>query len=292
MFHHFILTRFNIQLFRHDKHGHAIDSKSWLEERINLFETYTLPSIIGQSCQDFTWILLVDSKTPAVYRERLMDYRKQCPQITYISCEGKYGWRFANIFQQVVGKLLKEKGAKVGDHCLTTYFDNDDCLNKDYIKDIHDILLQNDNNILLKDGFLAYNYGIQYFTELGIATKIKYTNNHFITLFEKVSSAENPSVRTCYGYGSHFDVEKRNVAPVHHITHSDKPMWAEVIHNGNVDNDVKMTLDTCFINDKQLLRTEFSVDIILKDGNKLKFSTRYLRQMVRRLYNHIIPRKW
>ena len=292
MLHHFILTRFNIQLFRHDKHGNNIDMTMWLEERINLFETYTLPSVIGQVCQDFTWILLVDSKTPAIYRERLMGYREQCPQITYISCEGKYGWRFANIFQQIVEKLLKEKCVKAGDFCLTTYFDNDDCLNKDYIKDIHDILLQNDYNILSENGFIAFDYGIQYFTELGIATRIKYTNNHFITFFEKISSVENPSVHTCYGYGSHFDVEKRNVAPVHHISNADKPMWVEVIHKDNVDNDVKMTLETCFINNKQLLQTAFSVSIELQTGRKLLFFTRYLKQMLRRLHNRFIPRKW
>ena len=56
MLHHFILTRFNIRLFRHDKHGHSIEPKSWFEERLNLFETYTLPSIMGQTCQEFTWI--------------------------------------------------------------------------------------------------------------------------------------------------------------------------------------------------------------------------------------------
>lgn len=292
MLHHFILTRFNIQLFRHDKHGHSIDSKSWLEERIKLFETYTLPSVIGQSCQDFTWILLVDSKTPAIYRERLMSYRKRCPQITYVSCEGEYGWRFANIFQQVVEKQLKETDVKDGDFCLTTYFDNDDCFHKDYIKDIHDILLQKNNNVLSKDGFVAFDYGLQYFTELGIATRVKYANNHFITLFERVSSVENPSVRTCYGYGSHIDVEKRKVASVHHISQASKPMWIEVIHKDNVDNDVMMTLNTCFINDKQLLRIDFSLDIDLQTGKKMKFFMRYLKQMLRRLHNRLIPRKW
>lgn len=290
MFHHFILTRFNIRLFRYDKHGHSIDQGLWIEERLKLFETYALPSVIGQTCQDFTWILLVDSKTPDSYREKMMGYLKHCPQITYIAIKEQYGWHFANIFQQVVNKMLKERDIKEGDYCLTTYFDNDDCLNKDYIKDVHDILQQN-NKILQEDGFLAFDYGIQYYTELGIATRIKYPNNHFITLFETVSSTENPSVRTCYGYGSHFDIEKRKVARVHHITHIDKPMWVEVIHKGNVDNDVKMTLHTSIINDKRLLQRDFSLNIILQTGRKTAFFVRYLKQALRRFHNRFVPRK-
>lgn len=289
MLHHFILTRFNIRLFRYDKYGHNIEPQSWFEERLELFETYTLPSIIGQTCQDFTWILLVDSETPAVYREKMMEYRKRCPQITFVAVKPQHGWQFAQMFQQVVDKMLKERSAKEGDLCLTTYFDNDDCLHKDYIKTIHD-WLQNDNKISLEDGFLVFDYGIQYFTELGIATRVKYSNNHFMTLFEKVSSAKSPS--TCYGYGSHIDVEKRKAAPVHHIADAERPMWVEVIHKDNVDNDVMMRLDNCFIKDKQLLRTDFSLDIDLQNGKRMKYFKRYLKHAFRRLYERIIPRKW
>lgn len=109
---------------------------------------------------------------------------------------------------------------------------------------------------------------------------------------EIISSAENPSVRTCYGYGSHFDIEKRKVASVHHITYIEKPMWVEVIHKDNVDNDVKMTLDTSFINDKCLLQRDFSLNIILETGRKTAFFVRYLKQALRRFYNRFVPRKW
>lgn len=292
MLHHFILTRFNIQLFRHDKHGRTINQESWLEKRLKLFETYTLPSVIGQTCQNFTWVLLVDKNTPSLYRERMMNYRRRCPQITFISVKEQQGWHFANIFQQVVGKLLKEKEAKEGDFCLTTYFDNDDCLNKDYIKDVHEALQKDDSNILQEDGVLAFDYGIQYYTELGIATGIKYANNHFITMFEKIPSAESPSVRTCYGYGSHIDIEKRKAVPVHHVTEVSKPMWVEVIHKDNVDNDVKMTLDFSFIDDRDLLERDFSLGVPLKTGRKTSFFVRYLKQMLRRFHNRLFPRKW
>lgn len=291
MLHHFILTRFNIRLFRHDKHGHSIEPESWFEERLKLFETYTLPSVIGQTCQDFTWILLVDSETPTAYRMRMMDYRKRCPQITFVAVKEQMGPQYPLMFQQVVNKLLTKRGANDGDLCLTTYFDNDDCLNKDYIKDIHDRLL-NDNKLSQEDGFLVFDYGIQYFTEMGMATRVKYPNNHFMTLSEKVESGQSPSVRTCYGYGSHFNIEKRKVAPVRHVTNAEKPMWIEVIHGKNVDNDVIMTLHTRFINDRQLLRTAFSLDIELQTCKTMKFLKRALKQALRRLHDKLFPRKW
>ena len=153
-------------------------------------------------------------------------------------------------------------------------------------------MLKNDNNILQGDGVLAFDYGIQYYTELGIATRVKYANNHFITLFERISSAENPSVRTCYGYGSHFEIEKRKAAPVHHVALADKPMWVEVIHKDNVDNDVKMTLDTSFIDDRHLLQRDFSLGITLQTGRKAAFFARYLKQMWRRFRDKLFPRKW
>ena len=187
--------------------------------------------------------------------------------------------------------MLREKGAEDGDLCLTTYFDNDDCLNRDYVRDIHD-RMQEGNQGQQNEGFLVYDYGIQYFTELGTATRVKYPNNHFITLCETVASGQNPSVRTCYGYGSHIDIEKRKAASVRHVADADKPMWIEVIHKSNVDNDVKMTLNTSFVKDKQLLRRDFSLDISLEKGKKVKFFMRSLKQALRRLHDMVIPRKW
>ena len=143
-----------------------------------------------------------------------------------------------------------------------------------------------------ENGFLVFDYGIQYYTDMGTAARIKYTNNHFLTLCERITSADSPSVRTCYGYGSHIDIEKRNAAPVHHVTRTDKPMWIEVIHKDNVDNDVKMTFDITLIKDKNLLQREFSVDTILQTGKKTEFIIRYLKQILRHLHNRLFPRKW
>ena len=60
---HFILTRFNILLWRQDKKGSKVRTTKWLEHRFSLFEKYCLPSIKNQTYQKFEWIVLFDSMT-------------------------------------------------------------------------------------------------------------------------------------------------------------------------------------------------------------------------------------
>lgn len=282
--HHFILTRFNLSLWHYDKNGATIDRDVWLEERLQLFEQYCLPSIIGQNNHEFTWILLVDANTPEKYVWRIKSYKELCPQIHFVSVKSNFGFKFAYVFKEVVAKLLKDRGANVGDICLTTYFDNDDCLHKSYIEDIQKIALTFD-----KDTFVSYDYGIQYFTELQIATRIKYPNNHFITLCEIISSAEN--IRTCYGYGSHFTLEAEGKVNVRHIIEKGSPMWIEVIHKNNVDNDVKMTFDTKILNSNSI-KDEFSIDVPVSKINLFRYFVRCMQQIIRRSKDKFIPRKW
>lgn len=301
MVHHYLLTRFNLALWREDKTGKSIDRKEWLERRMRLFETYCLPSVAGQTCQDFRWILLVDEDTPAEYREKIKTYRSRCRQIRFVGIKPRYALRFADIFRQVVVADLQKEGWKQGDLCLTTYLDNDDCIARTFVetaqtecRDFH-----------LPPGgkrFLSFDYGLQLFTQLHhLATRIYYPNNHFLTLAEYLpgrnTSSDDPSaplpqpaLRTCYGFGSHFLLEKRRLAEVHHISDSEHPMWIEVIHGENVDNDVKMTLDTHFVRDKDLLRREFLLPMETGRGYRMVFAFRALGQMWRRLKNKFTDR--
>jgi hypothetical protein len=290
MIHHYLLTRFNLSLWQKDKTGHAVGCETWLKKRMSLFETYCLPSVMGQTCQNFCWILLADEETPAFYREKMMSYRSVCPQIHFVGVKSEYAFRFAVIFQNAVMADLRKKGWNEGDLCLTTYLDNDDCISRTFVeraqKECLDFRLQS-----AEKQFLSFDYGLQLFTDMNhFATRIFYPNNHFLTLAECVSADKIPAVRTCYGYGSHFLLEKRGLSEVYHIKDKEHPMWIEVIHDGNVDNDVKMTFDTHIVDDKDLLRREFSLPIDVGYDNRLTFVCRVLTQMWRRLRNKLADR--
>ena len=302
--HHFILTRFNLPLWKYDKTNRIINPHVWLDERLNLFETYCLPSVAGQSNNDFIWILLCDENTPVEYRDRIREYKNKCPQIELIQVEEEYAWQFPRIFSEVVASFLEARGAKDGDICLTTQLDNDDVLQNDFVQTVQNHVSKNINSDILylsntTPVFISFDYGIQYFTEMNMATRIKYPNNHFMTCFEFVKCInrepkENDSkfaIGTCFGYGSHFLLEQEYGMCVEHIVDKAKPMWCEVIHQENVDNDVKMTFDTKVVRDLKILQKEFNVDTILQVCLS-HFFIKVTEQIFRRFKGKFIKRQW
>lgn len=283
--HHFILTRFNLTLWTRDKNGSSIDRNEWFRERLKLFETYCLPSVKAQTCRDFTWVLLCEKETGISgddkwIEEKMEEYKRLCPQIRPIWVRNKYGRAFASIFRNATIKLLRERSLQNDDLCLTTYLDNDDML--------HPLYVQFVRQEAAKSGVgtaISYDYGLQYFTELNLATRVSYPNNHFMTFVENVRN-----VRTCYGYGSHFLLEKTKVINVCHIKNIGWPMWVEVVHGSNVDNDVKMTFDTSVLDTGSEMAREFGLDV---SGCRRKdYYKRFVQQVIRRLHDKIIPRKW
>ena len=302
--HHFILTRFNLPLWKYDKTNRIINPHVWLDERLNLFETYCLPSVACQSNNDFIWILLCDENTPVEYRDRIRGYKNKCPQIELIQVEEEYAWQFPRIFSEVVASFLEARGAKDGDICLTTQLDNDDVLQNDFVQTVQNHVSKNINSDILylsntTPVFISFDYGIQYFTEMNMATRIKYPNNHFMTCFEFVKCInkehkENDSkfaIGTCFGYGSHFLLEMEYEMCVEHIVDKAKPMWCEVIHHENVDNDVKMTFDTKVVRDLKILQKEFNVDTILQVCLS-HFFIKVTEQIFRRFKGKFIKRQW
>lgn len=284
MIHHYLLTRFNLALWQEDKNGKVIEREEWLERRMGLFETYCLPSVMGQICRDFIWILLVDEETPAAYREQIKAYRLLCPQIHFVVVKLQYAFHFADVFRQVVMADLQKKVFHEGDLCLTTYLDNGDCIAKTFVEMVQAECLRF-NLQPNEKRFLSFDYGLQLFTDLHhLATRILYPNNHFLTLAECLPLGVS-TIRTCYGFGSHFLLEKRGSAEVHHIKDNAHQMWVEVIHEENVDNDVKMTFNTHVVKDKHLLKSDFSLNVDIATKHRLAFCFRALKQVWRRTKN-------
>ena len=104
---HFILSRFNLLLWSKDREGNKVRSKQWLVHRFDLFEKYCLPSIKIQTCQNFEWIVLFDSKTPDNFKDRIESYQQDCPQLIPVFVDPENGWRFAEIFRDEIIKRLK-----------------------------------------------------------------------------------------------------------------------------------------------------------------------------------------
>lgn len=211
---HFILTRFNLLLWNRDKERQPVRTFAWLEHRFTIFEHYCLPSIVNQTIKNFEWIVLFDSNTPDQFKDKIKEFQQRCPQLTPVFVEPKNGRFFAEIFRREVVKRL------TAERVITTYLDNDDALDVKFVEDIQKRVAG------FSDGtFIYYSHGYQLFTDKNYALRVYYPRNHFVSVVECVALS---SVKTIYGYGSHYYIDKIEGAKIEYVL--DQPMWCEVIH--------------------------------------------------------------
>ena len=280
---HYILTRFNLRLWTKDKNRNNTRTDEWLINRFELFERFCLPSIMNQTSQSFKWIVLFDINTPEKYKERIKSYEKACQQFFPCYVEAEKSRYFVRVFRDEIYKRIK----KDTNLLITTYLDNDDALHKKYVEEVQEINVEFPT-------FLSYVYGIQYYTELNIATRVPYTNNHFISLIEPLDKTQ--SFRTVYGYGSHVAINKYANTKTLYMDSSSQDRWIEVIHEANMDNDVKMTFDTKLIRDTEVLKKDYGLNITLSPQSTAIFYTTFLfrafKEVIRHIKLKIVGRKW
>lgn len=274
---HFILTRFNLLIFNKDKGGHNVRSTSWLAHRFDLFERYCLPSLKNQTCQDFEWIVLFDNTTPENFKERITNWQKECLQLKPVYVRPEGGQYFPQVFRDEVVKRLN------GEWVLTTYLDNDDAFDIHFVEDIQSRVAE------LPDGtFITYDNGYQYFTDYNYVMCIRYPRNHFMSVIEEAGIR----VKTIYGYGSHYYIDRIPNARIEHV--KNLPMWCEVIHEKNMGNDAYF-LRAKMMKDESLLVTAYGLQEYVQFGVELylfRFLPRYAKTFVRRIGYRLFGRHW
>lgn len=276
---HFILTRFNLRLWHKDKHREKVRTLEWLENRFELFEKYCLPSLAGQTCQDFVWIVLFDSQTPEAFKKRIEACRGRCPQLTPIFVDPVEGRNFGRIFRKAVLDRMD------ADRVVTTYLDNDDALDVHFVED-----LRRRAEDLADGTFVFYTNGYQYFTEFGLLLRVRYRRNHFVSVVE---AGTPETMKTVFGYGSHYYIEKIPGVRIEYVP--DSPLWCEVIHRRNMGNDAYFLFGTKMVRDGETLRRDFAVDETSRAGAGLylfRFLPRYVAVFFRRIGYFFFGRKW
>lgn len=281
---HFILTRFNLLLWNKDKEGDKVRTTKWLEHRFLLFENYCLPSIIGQTCQNFEWIVLFDSMTPKKFKEKIETYQKECPQLIPVFVEPENGRYFAEIFRVQVVKRLNENHNENEQRVLTTYLDNDDALNVRFVED-----LQSRVQTLSDETFIYYDEGYQFYTDFKYMMQIDYPRNHFVSYVESGNPAK---VKGVFGFGGHYYVYTIKGAKIEHI--KKLPMWCEVVHEKNMLNDAYFLWKARMVRDGNRMKSEHAVEEIVRFGMEiymLKFLPRYVKTFRKRVKRYLFGRK-
>jgi hypothetical protein len=210
-FNHFILTRVN----------YTNSSKEWLSHRIELFEKYTIPSILKQTSKNFTWLWLCDSVYHVDWiKELASKYIDQINIVPIFQSGTMDAWQshFINYINQNVAK-------KDIEFLITSRLDNDDMLAPEYIETVQKHT-HCQTEIL---DFEGYQLNAQN-DDLYICNKYTEKPSPFSSLIEEVSTAPFSTVvikdhtKLLDEFGTYIKIQN--------------PLFTQVIHDQNLKNKI------------------------------------------------------
>jgi hypothetical protein len=210
-FKHYLLTRFNAGIYG-PKSRLRIPPEQWMEHRWKLFTTITLPSIMEQTCQNFTWFLLFDEQTPEAYLREMETFR--CPNLKPI-----YPTSDKGIWQQAV---------EPGDYDLvTTRIDNDDAFHRNTIETIQ-YTYRTERPYRTQPWIIVFPFGLI----LDLARRdlwvMEYWYNNCPTLVE---NSVEPKTICSWDHSNLPSAFQRCFV-------RDKLYWLQVVHSQNLLNEI------------------------------------------------------
>lgn len=241
----FILTRFNLKLYSKNKANNSVETIEWLQNRFELFESYCFPSVANQNDKNFIWLCCFDEGTPPAYLARIFQYRQNCVNFFPLFFDTEETKKHIDLLLEVI-KDLKDDSTLL----TTIRLDNDDAISYNFVHQLYLIRKKQ-----YKDSVIySFTFGLQYFVDYKIATKIKYVDNHFLALTTKNYNLESTDKIILS-----FRHDKIEMFPYTFICMDDYlPMWVEVIHSSNVANDIKKNLCNGILLDSTVLERHFN----------------------------------
>jgi hypothetical protein len=210
-FRHYLTTRFNAGIYE-PRSRLRIPPEQWMEHRWKLFTTITLPSIMEQTCQNFTWLILMDKRTPDSYLREMESFR-------YPNLKPIYDASVSPVWQQALDP---------GDYDLiTTRIDNDDAFHRQAIEAIQRTY-RAERAFRMQPWVIVFPYGLI----LDLARRdiwvMEYWFNNCPTLVE---NSEKP--QTIWQW------DHSNIPPqIQRSFIRDKSYWLQVVHSQNVLNEI------------------------------------------------------
>lgn len=226
---HYIITRFNIRipssLTRQLQTIDVTRDEEYLEDRFKLFFEYTVPSVLQQSDKGFVWILMFSANTPQQFKNRIATLERENPFIKtlYIADDENCN--------DILENYILERHKNI---IVTSRLDNDDAIHRDYVKEIHTVILQQE----IQEFALIFNNGCQYDETHKFLSKYHFPKNHFSTLVEV---GNKDKIKTILRF-NHMEIGN-NVNTVE--LNNDIPMWLEVVHATNVSNRMHSKIGGC-----------------------------------------------
>lgn len=210
-FRHYLTTRFNIGIYQPNAKI-RIPPDEWMEHRMRLFSAITLPSIMGQSCTNFTWLLGMDIQTPDRYIQEIKSFRR--PNLKVLLPRN----------ESPIWKQAFDPGQY---DLLTTRIDNDDAFHRDAIAAIQQAYVEHRDR-KTKPWVVILPFGAVIDVAQRQLLGMEYWYNNCPTL---VDDSSDP--RTIWQW------DHSNIPPeVGRCFVTDKPYWLQVVHSQNVLNTI------------------------------------------------------
>jgi hypothetical protein len=188
--------------------------KSWLMQRLALFERYCLPSVKAQVGAAFTWLVLLDAASPAWLRERVAEYGPILQPI-YLGDAAT---------DEAIANVVKLTGYVSAQYLITTRLDNDDAISADHLS-----LIQKGFRYQNRE-FVMFPFGLQLYH--GALYHVYWRSNPFLSLIERVG--EGSEVTTVYCVRHDRVAQKENVRYL-----GRSAQWLQVLHTSNVGNALR-----------------------------------------------------
>lgn len=223
----FIVTRFNLKLWKKTKNNQPTLSDEWIRERMELFCTYCLPSIRVQTQQNFKWIILLADDTAVEYKQKILEISTEYKNLMPFYLKDVQTENYIEYISSLVYNMAKQENAN---RIVTIRLDNDDALHKSFVEKVcqADAAEQSDTATIY-----SFRTGLQYYVKNGMTLRFPWENNHFLALGQNISASNdyvnifNFNHYHIQSFGFHFKCIDSGV-----------PMWVEIIHDKNVANDI------------------------------------------------------
>jgi hypothetical protein len=209
-FKHIVITRFWFRKSAVGRDSGPRPEPAWFEGRRDLFKTYCLPSVVGQSTQNFTWHIYFDECMPVEYLDEIRRLISPYPNFQVRTLKAYE----ASLIQQ---DLLADIKGKTN-YLLTTRLDTDDGWHRNFVKWLQSSVGDGQREFLnFPVGIIAYKNRLYLY---------RHHSNAFISLLEPT---ENPLTVLC---APHEQLSR--FAPIRQL--DSWPAFLQVIHGQNLSN--------------------------------------------------------
>ncbi len=187
-------------------------SDSWLSDRYELLERYTLPSVEAQTCKNFKWVLIADPSFPEIDRCRLESYTD-------------VAWVVKDDYAKAIQPYIENT-----DWVVTTRLDSDDVICNTFIEGVQSAFIERE---------MWYSYSRGYVAKGDRAFARTMWNSPFVSYGEPTTGAKTvywlPHMKAGQLRG---DIDGQLRKGLHVIDLGDTPAWVQIDHGGNILNSV------------------------------------------------------